>query len=101
MSAIRYSAPGQPTRLVVIDDGAHPVRPWSTGGSLVGFASPMTRVVSPKRAAAHERYRLGHVLVCGRVMPRSRSTCARKPDHKDACRTSTWMRGQAMGRRTT
>jgi len=107
VSALRVSVPGVPTRLVILDDGARPVGRRYIGGSLVAAAPPVPRqanAVSPARAeqlaAAHERYRARHTVTCGLWMGKARAKCARTPDHRGPCRTPTYMRESALGRRS-
>jgi len=96
MSALRVSRPGLPTRLVILDDGARPMGRRYIGGSLVTAAPPVRRRAVPP-AAVHDRAK----ATCGLLMRNTQARCARMPEHKDACRTATWMQGQAMERRTT
>jgi|GEM_PF-6131842 len=97
MSALRLSQPGQATRLVVIDEGVRPVGRRYIGGSMVTAAAPVRRrAVPPAARPVHERAK----ATCGLLMRNTQARCARMPEHKDACRTATWMQGQAMGRRT-
>lgn len=96
MSALRLSQPGLPTRLVILDDGVRPVmRRWIAGSKVTSADPVKRRLVIPPDAP----YRQAET--CGLPMRNTQSRCARKPGHKDACRSATWMHGQAMTGRAT